>query len=228
MSAGVQDGSGATAPQTARRRVHGRAPHALGPRVVLLVPDVPAATRGPAGRPAGPHGGRSGLRPVPPRRAAGRGGGLPGRAAGGGRAAAAAGGQRAAIGPWYTLPDEFLVGGETLVRNLQLGLRVATSYGGAMAVGYLPDMFGHVPRCPRSWPGSASSTPWCGGACPPPVARSGLLVAGARRDHGAGRVPAPGLRQRLGAARRRQGVRGRGGRLRRGVARTSWPGRCCG
>ncbi|HZO67371.1 MAG TPA: hypothetical protein VFB74_20415, partial [Kribbellaceae bacterium] len=45
---------------------------------------------------------------------------------------------RVAIGPWYTLPDEFLVGGETLVRNLQLGLRVGDRYGGAMAVGYLP------------------------------------------------------------------------------------------
>ncbi len=56
---------------------------------------------------------------------------------------------RVAIGPWYTLPDEFLVGGETLVRNLQLGLRVAGRYGGAMGVGYLPDMFGHVAQMPQ-------------------------------------------------------------------------------
>src|SRR5262245_2065939 len=49
-----------------------------------------------------------------------------------------------AIGPWYTLPDEFLLGGETLVRNLQLGLRVGERYGGAMAVGYVLDMFGHL------------------------------------------------------------------------------------
>src|SRR5689334_18216003 len=26
---------------------------------------------------------------------------------------------RLAMGPWYTLPDEFLVSGETLIRNLQ-------------------------------------------------------------------------------------------------------------
>jgi hypothetical protein len=51
---------------------------------------------------------------------------------------------RVSIGPWYTLPDEFLVSGETLVRNLQRGLRVADRFGGAMSVGYLPDMFGHV------------------------------------------------------------------------------------
>jgi alpha-mannosidase len=56
---------------------------------------------------------------------------------------------RVAMGPWYTLPDEFLVSGETLVRNLQLGLRKATAFGGAMDVGYLPDMFGHVAQMPQ-------------------------------------------------------------------------------
>src|SRR5918998_1268273 len=59
------------------------------------------------------------------------------------------GSRRIAVGPWYTLPDEFLVGGETLVRNLQLGLRTADRFGGAMAVGYLPDMFGHVAQMPQ-------------------------------------------------------------------------------
>ncbi len=56
---------------------------------------------------------------------------------------------RLAIGPWYTLPDEFLVSGETLVRNLQLGLRRAATLGGAMGVGYLPDMFGHIAQMPQ-------------------------------------------------------------------------------
>jgi alpha-mannosidase len=56
---------------------------------------------------------------------------------------------RIAVGPWYTLPDEFLVGGETLVRNLQQGLRTADRFGGAMQVGYLPDMFGHVAQMPQ-------------------------------------------------------------------------------
>ena len=51
---------------------------------------------------------------------------------------------RLAFGPWYVLMDEFLVSGETIVRNLQLGLEHATEFGGAMEVGYLPDMFGHV------------------------------------------------------------------------------------
>jgi mannosylglycerate hydrolase len=53
------------------------------------------------------------------------------------------------MGPWYTLPDEFLVSGETLVRNLQLGMRRAAEFGGAMEVGYLPDMFGHVAQMPQ-------------------------------------------------------------------------------
>ena len=56
---------------------------------------------------------------------------------------------RLAMGPWYALPDEFLVSGETLVRNLQRGLRVAARFGGAMEVGYLPDMFGHVAQMPQ-------------------------------------------------------------------------------
>ena len=56
---------------------------------------------------------------------------------------------RLSVGPWYTLPDEFLVSGETLVRNLQLGLARAAHYGGAMELGYLPDMFGHVAQMPQ-------------------------------------------------------------------------------
>jgi hypothetical protein len=56
---------------------------------------------------------------------------------------------RLSMGPWYVLPDEFLVSGETLVRDLQLGLRRAEPFGGAMRVGYLPDMFGHVAQMPQ-------------------------------------------------------------------------------
>jgi 2-O-(6-phospho-alpha-D-mannosyl)-D-glycerate hydrolase len=56
---------------------------------------------------------------------------------------------RLAMGPWYALPDEFLVSGETLVRNLQTGLRRAAAFAGAMEVGYLPDMFGHVAQMPQ-------------------------------------------------------------------------------
>lgn len=56
---------------------------------------------------------------------------------------------RIAVGPWYTLPDEFLVSGETLIRDLQLGFDTAALLGGAMEVGYLPDMFGHIAQMPQ-------------------------------------------------------------------------------
>ena len=56
---------------------------------------------------------------------------------------------RLAIGPWQILMDEFLVSGETLVRNLEMGWRRAQDFGGPMRVGYLPDMFGHVAQMPQ-------------------------------------------------------------------------------
>ncbi|MEX0768785.1 MAG: hypothetical protein WD029_09970, partial [Microthrixaceae bacterium] len=56
---------------------------------------------------------------------------------------------RLSMGPWYVLPDEFLVSGETLIRNLQLGIATAEEFGGAMQVGYLPDMFGHIASMPQ-------------------------------------------------------------------------------
>ncbi|PYR14600.1 MAG: hypothetical protein DMG00_02885, partial [Acidobacteria bacterium] len=56
---------------------------------------------------------------------------------------------RLLVGPWYVMPDEFLVSGEALVRNLAIGYRIAESYGGSMPVGYLPDLFGHVAQMPQ-------------------------------------------------------------------------------
>ena len=56
---------------------------------------------------------------------------------------------RLAIGPWQVLVDEFLVSGETILRNLEYGQRRGKELGGAMAVGYLPDMFGHVAQMPQ-------------------------------------------------------------------------------
>lgn len=53
------------------------------------------------------------------------------------------------IGPWYTQPDQFQVSGETLVRNLELGLARADELGVAMPVGYLPDSFGHIAQMPQ-------------------------------------------------------------------------------
>jgi mannosylglycerate hydrolase len=66
-----------------------------------------------------------------------------------GRIRALAESGRLAIGPWQTLVDEFLVDGETIVRNLEAGLARAAELGGTMRVGYLPDMFGHVAQMPQ-------------------------------------------------------------------------------
>ncbi|WP_432922093.1 alpha-mannosidase [Microbispora sp. CA-135349] len=56
---------------------------------------------------------------------------------------------RLAVGPWLVLADEFLCSGETLLRNLEYGMRGAAALGGAMPVGYLPDQFGHCAQMPQ-------------------------------------------------------------------------------
>lgn len=56
---------------------------------------------------------------------------------------------RLSTGPWYTMPDEFLAGGEALVRNLLEGHRLGEALGGTMKIGYLPDPFGHVAQMPQ-------------------------------------------------------------------------------
>jgi hypothetical protein len=56
---------------------------------------------------------------------------------------------RLSIGPWYILMDEFLVSAETIVRDLQLGIRSGAAYGGVTEIGYLPDMFGHIAQMPQ-------------------------------------------------------------------------------
>ncbi len=63
------------------------------------------------------------------------------------RALAASG--RVSMGPWYILMDEFLASAETIVRNLQMGIRRGAAFGGVMDVGYLPDMFGHIAQMPQ-------------------------------------------------------------------------------
>src|SRR5215467_2687293 len=57
---------------------------------------------------------------------------------------------RLEVGPSYVLPDEILVGGESLVRNLLLGRRVCRHFGvEPSGAGYLPDSFGHPAQLPQ-------------------------------------------------------------------------------
>ena len=54
-----------------------------------------------------------------------------------------------AAGPWYVMPDEMLVAGESLIRNLKLGIASVRKFGKAELVGYSPDTFGHTQDLPR-------------------------------------------------------------------------------
>ena len=53
------------------------------------------------------------------------------------------------IGPWYTQTDEMVVGGESIVRNLQYGLKDTAEFGQPMMIGYLPDSFGQTSQMPQ-------------------------------------------------------------------------------
>ncbi len=53
------------------------------------------------------------------------------------------------IGPWYVLADSFLVSGESLIRNLEIGGRIARRFGEPIEIGYLPDQFGHIAQMPQ-------------------------------------------------------------------------------
>lgn len=61
--------------------------------------------------------------------------------------------RRLFIGPWYTQIDEMVTSGESIVRNLQLGHKLAADLGGAMKVGYLPDSFGQGKDMPKIYSG---------------------------------------------------------------------------
>ena len=56
---------------------------------------------------------------------------------------------RLEIGPWYTQPDLYLVNGESLVRNLVIGIILSEKLGGSLRVIYTPDSFGHIPQMPQ-------------------------------------------------------------------------------
>ncbi|MBN2308760.1 MAG: hypothetical protein JXR94_07310, partial [Candidatus Hydrogenedentes bacterium] len=56
---------------------------------------------------------------------------------------------RILAGPWYVLPDEWLISGESFVRNIMKGMRVCRDLGfEPMDFAYTPDQFGHVAALP--------------------------------------------------------------------------------
>lgn len=57
------------------------------------------------------------------------------------------------IGPWYTQIDEMVTSGESVLRNLRLGMDSAEALGTAMPIGYLPDSFGQSQDMPKIYNG---------------------------------------------------------------------------
>jgi len=57
------------------------------------------------------------------------------------------------VGPWFCLPDEFSVGGESIVRNLLLGHKIAKSMGHISKTGYSPFGWGQISQMPQIYKG---------------------------------------------------------------------------
>lgn len=54
------------------------------------------------------------------------------------------------IGPWYTMPEEWLVSGESLIKNLQTGKKICEEYKvKSSPCGYICDLFGHNSQMPQ-------------------------------------------------------------------------------
>lgn len=57
---------------------------------------------------------------------------------------------RILIGPWFVMPDELLLSGESMVRNLLLGKKICSEFGvKPMPIGYVTDIFGHCSQFPQ-------------------------------------------------------------------------------
>lgn len=54
------------------------------------------------------------------------------------------------IGPWFVMPDELLLSGESITRNLMLGYSLCDEFGTKpMPFGYVTDIFGHCSQFPQ-------------------------------------------------------------------------------
>jgi len=54
------------------------------------------------------------------------------------------------IGPWYCMPDEMLISGESLIKNLQKGFKLSREFGvEPLKSGYICDIFGHIAQMPQ-------------------------------------------------------------------------------
>lgn len=53
------------------------------------------------------------------------------------------------VGPWYDLPDGFLVSGESIARNFLMGMKRSEAFGRTSRIGWLCDIFGHNSQMPQ-------------------------------------------------------------------------------
>ncbi len=60
---------------------------------------------------------------------------------------------RLIVGPWCSLPEEYIVNAESLVRNLVVGHRVAQSLGKVSKIGYTPFGYGQTSQMPQIYHG---------------------------------------------------------------------------
>jgi len=65
---------------------------------------------------------------------------------------------RLLVGPWYTLPEEHIVNGESLVRNLLVGHRISADFGNVMKIGYSPFSYGQTAQMPQIYQGFGIDT----------------------------------------------------------------------
>lgn len=57
------------------------------------------------------------------------------------------------IGPWYTLPDTPEISGESIIRNLLMGMQITEEWGGQKWSGYSPFSFGQSSQMPQIYLG---------------------------------------------------------------------------
>ncbi|MBI2431422.1 MAG: hypothetical protein HYV26_00945, partial [Candidatus Hydrogenedentes bacterium] len=65
---------------------------------------------------------------------------------------------RLIVGPWYSLPEEYCVNGESLARNLLVGHQVAESLGRVSKIGYTPFSYGQTSQIPQMYLGFGIDT----------------------------------------------------------------------
>ncbi len=61
---------------------------------------------------------------------------------------------RILIGPWYVMPDEYLLSGESLIHNMLIGTKISKEFGvEPNKYGYICDIFGHTAQMPQIFKG---------------------------------------------------------------------------